>query len=119
VLRALAPLMAEHPTAFAYLLGALERVVMPPLEVAIVGDSPDLRREVFGRLLPASVAVTVSAPAETGTGAELTPLLADRPLADGHATAYVCERFACRQPVTDPAELRAQLDEALAARRTA
>jgi len=119
VLRALAPVMAEHPTAFAYLLGALERVVTAPLEVAIVGDSPELRREVFGRLLPASVAVTVSAPAETGAGAELTPLLADRPLPDGHATAYVCERFACRQPVTDPAELRAQLDEALAARRTA
>jgi uncharacterized protein YyaL (SSP411 family) len=111
-LRALAPAMAEHPTAFAYLLGALERAVTAPLEVAIVGESPELRREVFGRLLPAAVAV--SAPGESG--ADLTPLLADRPLVDGHATAYVCERFACKQPVTDPAALRAQLDEALAAR---
>ncbi|MGQ0804617.1 MAG: thioredoxin domain-containing protein [Actinomycetota bacterium] len=113
VLGDLAPVMTEHPTAFAYLLGALERAVTAPLEVAIVGESAELRREVFGRLLPATVAV--SAPAENG--ADLTPLLADRPLVDGRATAYVCERFACKQPVTDPAALRAQLDEALAARR--
>ena len=30
-----------------------------------------------------------------------TPLLADRTLVDGLPTAYVCERFACRLPVTD------------------
>ena len=37
--RTLAPVLGEHPTAFAYLLEALERVVTPPLEVAIVGDA--------------------------------------------------------------------------------
>jgi uncharacterized protein YyaL (SSP411 family) len=111
----LAPVAVEHPTAFAYLLGALDRAVTPPLEIAIVGspDSDDtaaLRREVQARLLPN--AVTVTAP--PGTGAEHTPLLAGRTLVDGRATAYVCERFACRLPVTDPTALRAQLDEAVA-----
>ena len=33
----LAPVLGEHPTAFAYLLRAVERVVTTPLEVAIVG----------------------------------------------------------------------------------
>ena len=121
VLGRLEPVLAEHATAFAYLLGALERLVTPPLEVAIVGP-PDtdgangiaaLRREVFARLLPASVAVA----AAPGTGGDLTPLLAERELVHGDATAYVCEHFACRKPVTTPDELREEIDAALAARR--
>ena len=52
--------------------------------------------------------------AAPGAGADLTPLLADRDLVDGQATAYVCEHFACRQPVTSPGGLCAtQLDAAL------
>jgi uncharacterized protein YyaL (SSP411 family) len=114
----LAPVLGEHPTAFAYLLGAYERVVTAPIEVAVVGDRDDARTqrllgEVRGRLLPASVSVAAPPDAD---GAR-TPLLADRPLVDGSPTAYVCEHFACRRPTTDPAELRAQLDAALAARR--
>ena len=120
-LRRLGPVLAEHATAFAYLLGALERLVTPPLEVAIVGqtstngtDGTDaLRHEVFTRLLPASVSVA----AAPGIGGDLTPLLADRELVDGKATAYVCEHFACRRPVTTPEGLREEIDAALAARR--
>jgi len=117
VLRRLGPVLAEHATAFAYLLGALERLVTPPLEIAIVGPEADgtdaLQREVHGRLLPASVTVR-SAP---GTGDDVTPLLAERTLVDGKATGYVCEHFACRQPVTTPEDLRDEIDAALAARR--
>jgi uncharacterized protein YyaL (SSP411 family) len=51
--------------------------------------------------------------------ADLTPLLTDRELVDGRPTAYVCEYYACRQPVTSPERLTAQLDEALAARQGA
>jgi uncharacterized protein YyaL (SSP411 family) len=109
-------LLGEHPTAFAYLLEALERLVTPSLEVAIVGERADpataaLQAEVRRRLLPASVHVA----AAPGSGDGFTPLLEDR-AAVGRATAYVCEHYACRRPTTDPAELRAQLDAALAAR---
>ncbi len=103
--------MGEHPTAFAELLGALGRHLGPPLEVAVVGDRDDpataaLAGEVRRRFLPTAVSV-VAAP---GAGAEHTPLLADRPLRDGRPTAYVCQRFACQSPVTDHADLAAQLD---------
>jgi len=113
--RAVGPAMGEHPTAFAELLGALERSVTAPVEIAVVGDPADpatarLTAEVRRRFLPR--AVSVSAP--PGTGAELTPLLADRPMLDGKPTAYVCRHFACQRPVTDPEALSAQLDETLA-----
>ena len=111
-------MLGEHPTAFAFLLEALQRVVHAPLEVAIVGEAGDPAREALvdvlrRRTMPASVRVV----ATPGVGADLTPLLADRTTVDGRATAYVCERFACRLPVTDPDALRAQLDTAAAARR--
>jgi uncharacterized protein YyaL (SSP411 family) len=37
------------------------------------------------------------------------PLLADRPLLDGRAAAYVCRGFVCDRPVTGAAELRERL----------
>ena len=107
----LSDLAGRHSASFAYLLGAYERAITPPIEIALIGRDPALAREVFGRLIPASVALQ----AEPGAGADLTPLLADRTLVDGHPTAYVCERFACRLPVTTAEALRAEIDSALAA----
>jgi uncharacterized protein YyaL (SSP411 family) len=116
VLRLLAQPMTSHPTHFAYALGALERYVTPPLEVAIVGNVSDdrtraLRREVTRRFIPSSVTLT-------GLPSDASPLLAQRPLRDGAPAAYVCEHYACRQPVETPDELREQLDAVLAARGT-
>ena len=111
--RALTRVAGEHPTAFAYLLGAVERVVGPSLEVVIVGDPDDpvtaqLVAEVHGRVLPASV-VVIAAP---GSDETRTPLLAGR-TGVTRPTAYVCRDFVCDLPVTDPDALRAQLDAAL------
>ncbi len=108
----LAPVLGEHPTAFAYLLRAVDRLVAAPIEIAVVGEDDAERAalvdELRHRLLPS----VVRAVAPAGHGADLTPLLAGRTLVDGRATAYVCERFACRLPVTDTDALRAEIDRA-------
>jgi uncharacterized protein YyaL (SSP411 family) len=41
--------------------------------------------------------------------AAAAPLLAHRPAVNGAPAAYVCERFVCAAPVTDPEALAAQL----------
>jgi uncharacterized protein YyaL (SSP411 family) len=115
-LHAVGPAMGSHPTSFAYLLAALERHLTAPIEIAIVGDANDtatraLRREVFGRVIPAAVTLTGTAEA----GAKHSPLFEGRGTSGG-ATAFVCERYACRQPVNDPDALRREIDAALAAR---
>ncbi len=49
----------------------------------------------------------VAAGAETEDGP--VPLLASRPQVNDSGTAYVCRRFVCETPVTDPKELADQL----------
>ncbi len=118
VLRLVADVLSRQPLAFSYLLGALERHLTSPLEIAVVGPEGDqttraLTRATWDRLLPAALRITAAPGAD---GAHLTPLLEGRGTLDGHATAYVCEHFACQQPVTDVDALNTQIDEALTRR---
>jgi uncharacterized protein len=112
-LRLVRDLMTRAPTGFGHALSALDRYVSAGREVAIVGDpaAADTRRlvaEVWGRFHPNRV-LAVAGPEDEAARAEV-PLLADRPPVDGKATAYVCERFVCQRPVTEPHELAAALD---------
>jgi hypothetical protein len=43
-------------------------------------------------------------------GSERPELMRGRAAVDGRAAAYVCENFTCQMPVTEPAELSAELD---------
>jgi uncharacterized protein YyaL (SSP411 family) len=104
-LRLLHELAARHPSAFGHVLQALDVYLAPRREVALAGD-PDG--------VAALAAVVREAPrphlvVAGGAGGGAVPLMEGREPVDGHAAAYVCERFACRMPVTDPDALRALL----------
>jgi len=91
----------RHPQAFGHLLLALAFALHPPREVALAGEGRDaLERVLRERLWPA---VVLAAGDGSDTGG--VPLLEGRTAVGGRAAAYVCERFACRRPVTDPGEL--------------
>ncbi|HEX8316895.1 thioredoxin domain-containing protein [Longimicrobium sp.] len=112
VLQSLADTMARVPAGFGHLLSALDFHLATPAEVAFVGTpgeaETDAMLRVVGRAyLPNTV--TALRRADEGGDEELIPLLRGRTAREGRATAYVCERFACQQPVTDPAALAAQL----------
>ncbi|MGH2677412.1 MAG: thioredoxin domain-containing protein, partial [Actinomycetota bacterium] len=107
--RAVRDLLDRAPTAFGTALGALDLYLGPSREVAIVGDRDDPRTdalvaEVWSRYLPR----TVWAAGAPGSEAPV-PLLQGREAVEGQPAAYVCERFVCQRPVTDPSELAVQL----------
>ncbi|HEU0075854.1 MAG TPA: thioredoxin domain-containing protein [Dehalococcoidia bacterium] len=136
-LRTLAPYIENAPTAFGRLLAALDFHLSTPQELAIVlpsetsiSPSPRKERGQGGEVNP------IAAPASrlvalldqvralyapnllivggpSGQTDNPTPLLDDREALNGLPTAYLCERYVCQAPTTDPAQLQAQLTAAL------
>ncbi|MEX1297347.1 MAG: hypothetical protein AB1Z67_14385 [Candidatus Limnocylindrales bacterium] len=113
--RALAPIVgiaAQHPTGFAQWLTAYALASSPIDEIAIVGDPAEddtkaLLAVVRAGFRPSQVVAVAPDPA-----ASVVPLLHERQMLDGAATAYLCRGFACRQPTTEPEELASQLEAA-------
>jgi uncharacterized protein YyaL (SSP411 family) len=104
VFRLFAEPASQHPEAFAHLLRAIDFHLAPTKEVALVGDDlTNLSRVVRAEHRPH----LVLAGGPEGSG--LPPLLRDRPTIDGRPAAYVCESFACKQPVADAESLASLL----------
>jgi uncharacterized protein YyaL (SSP411 family) len=111
VLRLLHTVAPQHPVAFGHLLQALDFQLTPVREVALVGEGREpLERVVRETFRPHVVLAGgergTAGVAEGEAGGPCVPLLQGREPVDGRAAAYVCERFACRRPVTEPDELR-------------
>ena len=101
VLQLFGDLLRRSPLAFGHLLQALDFHLAAVREVALVGaDTTALARVVRGAFRPDVVVA-----GGDGEDAGGVPLLAGRVARDGAATAYVCERFTCKAPVTEPAAL--------------
>jgi uncharacterized protein YyaL (SSP411 family) len=98
VLRLVRDTVVRVPTAFGWMLVALDQYLAPRREWAIIGppDAPVARAALA---LRAPTDVVAFGPAES------VPLLSGKTLVDGLPAVYACELFTCRLPVTDPAAL--------------
>jgi uncharacterized protein len=97
-LRLVRDLLPRAPSAFGWALCALDLHLSVPRELAIVGDpESEVARAALRGFDPN--AVVAFGPADD------VPLLEGKTLVDGKAAVYVCERFACRAPVTEAAQL--------------
>ena len=106
IIAPLADAVARAPLALSSLAAAMEMAIGPVREVAVAGDpattaTRELVNAVWRRYDPLR-ALAWGPPGDV-------PLLDDRPMRDGRPTAYVCEHFVCKEPVTAVAELEAQL----------
>ena len=106
-------ILENYSSAVARMLVALSFYLGKPPEIAIIGHSDDptttrLVEVVNDQFIPNKVLAQVD-PNDVGDLESLIPLLEAKTLTDGGPAAYVCRNYACRQPVTTPDELRAQL----------
>ncbi|HVG03275.1 MAG TPA: aldo/keto reductase, partial [Nitrospira sp.] len=103
--------IARYPRAFAKSLLVVDLLTRGPVEIALVGSPHDpgtaaLRAAVSRTYLPNRI-IASRDPAQPGAS---HPLLQGKTLIGGKAALYVCRNFACRQPITNPADLAALLD---------
>ncbi|MEO8265456.1 MAG: thioredoxin domain-containing protein [Ilumatobacteraceae bacterium] len=97
LLRLLARLMPQAPSAFSNAFVAVDLVATGMTEIAVVGDRPDLVRAVQSRWLPNAV-LAWGSPYES-------PLWEQRTA----GFAYVCQHYTCQAPIDTVEALVAQL----------
>jgi len=116
--------IAEHPRAFCKSLAVADFLLEGPVELALIGTPGDegyeaLRREVGRRYLPNRIVAHHDPAANRIVGhhdpssspPDDLPLLRGKTLVGGKAALYVCRNFACRAPLTEPADIEQALAE--------
>ncbi len=112
-LRVARPYMERAPQAVPTWLCALDFYVSTPKEIAFTGplggeQGRALTGVVHKRFLP-NRALAGRTDGDAAAVLDEVALLRDKPVTN-EPTAYVCERFVCRAPTSEPDELAAQLD---------
>jgi len=112
-LRAMAPTAAQHPSAFAGWLNAMDFALGPQLQLAIAGSPSEAGfKELSFRTDAEYLPNLIMAGGEPGQ-ADQPALMAERTMRDGMPTAYLCQGFTCQLPTTIADELSRQVEEAL------
>jgi uncharacterized protein YyaL (SSP411 family) len=112
ILRLTAAALRRYGPGFGRMLCALDFHLGKPKEIAIIGtpgseDAESLLKTTWAPYLPNKVVALADAGNTSASNA--ISLLRDRPKIEGRATAYVCEQFMCKEPVTTPTALASQL----------
>jgi uncharacterized protein YyaL (SSP411 family) len=103
-MRIVAPLAVERPMSFGAALGVMSRLAAPEQQLLIVGEA-GCELEQVARDWSGGLGISVTDEQAKSFAAAGFDLFESRTMQGGAATAYLCENFVCRLPVTDAAAL--------------
>jgi len=115
--RAFASRLEAQPFGMPLLLAGAELLETPPIHLILHSSGLDhpglapLLTEARRPYLPQLVVIVIADPAAREFFAPHHPVIAALPAQAPEPTAYLCENFACRLPVTEPAPLRKMISE--------
>ncbi|MBI9016546.1 MAG: thioredoxin domain-containing protein [Phycisphaerae bacterium] len=109
--KAFAKQVNANPSAYTQLMQAVDFANRSGFEIIIVGsrgsvDVKTIQREINSYYLPNKIVIF----RPTGTDAKeiirISPYLADYKTIDDKATVYICQNYACMEPVTEIADIK-------------
>ena len=101
--------LRRAPLAFGHLLGVADLAVHGATELALAGDPHAPAFSALAQAAATSYAPSLVLAGGFGAAVAGLPLLDGRIAPEGSALAFVCERYACELPISDPAALRTRL----------
>lgn len=105
---------AEAPQAYTFYLCALDFSLGPPQEIVVATEKDDPKtREILevmrAKYLPRAIILQNQPGREGERLAAIAPNAAGKIPLDGTPAVYICENYACQEPVTNPKELAEQI----------
>jgi uncharacterized protein YyaL (SSP411 family) len=107
--------VTTQPIGYTQLLSALEFMIGPVQEIVIAGDlgldpTRDMVRAVHAGFLPNKVVLLHQSGPDGKRLEALSPFTKEMRPMNQKSTAYVCEQYACKAPVTDAGKLEELLN---------
>ncbi len=114
LLRFFSQTVSPYPMGYTFLLGVVDFVLGPAREIVLVGDrgardSEEMIREIYQNYLPNTVFLFKDVKESGQEITKLVPYTRGMEAIGNKCTAFVCEKFTCRSPVTDVQGLKANL----------
>lgn len=110
VIRAFSRSLSTHPVVHTQFLAALDFMIGPSREIVITGNPEaegtwEMARSVQRMFLPNKVLLVNPEGVDNQKVHSLAPYLEAMKSVDEKPTAYVCEQYACKHPITNTQEL--------------
>ena len=106
LLSAFSDQIENHPVAYTQLLQAVDFMIGPSREIVISGsveqeETRAMIRAIHNTFLPRSIFLLRPESDDTDVLFALSPFLKNMVPMNNQTTAYVCEQYACQEPLTD------------------